>query len=55
MFLRGKLNIILNSCFVVFIGGKTSLQSSSQCAEIPIWMKNARIVGGQDAPSPIPW
>ena len=55
MFFREKLYIVLHSCFVISIGDKAYLQSSSQCAEIPIWMKNARIVGGQDAPSPIPW
>ena len=27
-----------------------------QCAKIPDWMKEGRrIVGGQEAPAPIPW
>ena len=34
------------------------LGSGQTCAKIPSWMKNAlnaKIIGGQSAPSPIPW
>mgnify|MGYP001238849894 CR=1 FL=1 len=34
------------------------LGSGQTCANIPSWMKNAlnaKIIGGQSAPSPIPW